>query len=97
MDGAGSGVGQWGYPPNPIPTPGGSEKDLACHCVALTYSLCTSLPRLLWIWESLLLTLRKAGMPVPGPPGLQPLPCLPPLPHVPAPPCGCPWDCTQRL
>lgn len=72
--GGGRGWGWWlgkgsGVSPYPVPTPGNSEKGLAYHCIAFTYSLCTSLPRLLlWVWESLLLTQRKAGMPVPGPP-----------------------------
>lgn len=86
------GVSRWGWwlgkgsgvSPYPVPTPGNSEKDVPCHCIAFSYSLCTSMPRLLWVWESLLLRHRKAGMPVPGPPRTA----APPLTASP-PPCPC--------
>lgn len=53
--GGGSG---WGWqlcrapgvpPPQSLTLGGHSEKDQAYHCIAFTCSLCTSLPRLLWV------------------------------------------------
>lgn len=84
VDGAGSWVGQWGYPPLPKPHPRGAlKKDLACHREAVTCSPCSFPPTLPWVWEGRLLIQRKAGMLSSCPPGLQPLPVSLPSPMSP--------------
>lgn len=102
MEGAVSWVGQLEFPllkDSPQGEgwgPGGSEKDRARHCVALTGNLCISLPRPRESWKSLRLSRERLESGFPVPQSCTPT-RYPPLPHVPAPPCGCPWDCTQRL
>lgn len=58
VDGAGSWVGHQGFSPKNLTLAAreSPEKEyLACHYIALTGSFCAPLPRLLRVWESLLL------------------------------------------
>lgn len=71
----------------PLPkslTPGKDMRRKVCLVVYLSFAVPAQ--TYAGMGESALRACTKAGVQVPSTPGLQP------LPHVPAPPCDCPWD-----